>query len=315
MIFTVNANAAIDRVLFVDSLEKRGTIRAVRSLDCIGGKGADNALVLARLGAPHRLISFMAGTYGRILEDLYRQNGIQAELVWVSGETRTVTVVVETSAHCLTQISYPGYQVGPQDCAGFLRVVERIAASAAWGVAAGSLPVGAPVGFYRQVCDVAHLAGAKMLIDCAGAPLLEALPGHPEIIKLNSGEYQDTFKISLQSVEALAQHARGLIGAHQLQAVVITLGAEGMLLVRAEDALRARGPELTPVNPAGAGDAASAALVYRLSLGESWSQALRWACAAGAAVVQTEGTADCSLPVVESLLSLVQVTPVGEGRL
>jgi hypothetical protein len=75
MIFTVNANAAIDHVLFVEDLEKRGTIRAARSLDAIGGKGADNALVLARLGAPHRLISFMAGSYGRILEDLYRQNG------------------------------------------------------------------------------------------------------------------------------------------------------------------------------------------------------------------------------------------------
>jgi 1-phosphofructokinase family hexose kinase len=254
----------------------------------------------------------MAGSYGRILEDLYRQNGIQSELIWVAGEIRTVTVIVETGRRCLTQISHPGYHVDPQDCHRFLLAVEQTAAGAAWGVAAGSLPPGAPVEFYRQVCEVAHRAGAKMLIDCSGKPLLAALPCGPKIVKLNSSEYQDTFEVPVHPIDSLVGHARSLIDEYGLEAVVVTLGMEGILLVLADGALHARGPQLQPVNPAGAGDAASAALVYRLSLGETWADALRWACAAGAAVVQTEATADCSLDVVQSLLPQVQVRLVDE---
>jgi 1-phosphofructokinase family hexose kinase len=312
MIFTVNANAAIDHVLFVEDLEKRGTIRAARSFDCIGGKGADNALVLARLGAPHRLISFMAGYKGRILENLYQQNGIESQLIWVAGETRIVTVIIETGRGFLTQISHSGYHVNPQDCQRFLLAVEHSAAGAEWGIAAGSLPAGVPVEFYYQVCAVAQRAGAKMLIDCSGKSLLQALLCSPMIVKLNINEYQDTFEVPFYSIDRLVSHARSLITAYGLGAVMITLGVEGILLVRADSALLACGPHLEPVNPAGAGDAASAALVYQLSLGKTWADALCWAVAAGAAVVQTEATADCSLEAVQGLVPQVQIRLVDE---
>ncbi|KPL82894.1 hypothetical protein SE15_12715, partial [Thermanaerothrix daxensis] len=54
-------------------------------------------------------------------------------------------------------------------------------------------------------------------------------------------------------------------------------------------------------------DATSAALAWRLSLGDPWPEALRWAAATGAATVLTEGTADCHFADVQNLYPLVQI--------
>jgi fructose-1-phosphate kinase PfkB-like protein len=63
--------------------------------------------------------------------------------------------------------------------------------------------------------------------------------------------------------------------------------------VTEEGSFLATSPPLEEVNAAGAGDGVSAALVWRLSLRDRWPEALRWAAATGAAVVLTEGTAEC----------------------
>ncbi len=307
MILTVNANAAIDHVLLIEDMEERGTIRADRAIDCIGGKGADAALVLSRLNAPHTLVSFVAGAYGQILNDLFTRNEIRSELIWVEGETRVVTVIIEAKRNDMTQISNTGYHVTSQDCDRFYATLKESAVGTSWCIAAGSLPVGAPDDFYGQVCKLMHEAGVKVLIDASGQSLIQSLQQKPEIIKLNKDEFESAFKVTSGTIESIEKYAHELIDAHQLKMVMVTLGDDGILLVTSAGSVHVRGPVLNAVNPAGAGDATSAAFVYRLSLNDSLTEALRWACAAGAASVLTEVTADLSLDTVRSLLPQVKV--------
>ena len=65
------------------------------------------------------------------------------------------------------------------------------------------------------------------------------------------------------------------------------------------------------VNAAGAGDAVSAAIVYRITQGDDWTQALTWAAAVSAAVVLTEGTAECSMTDIQNLYPKVWVKKLG----
>ena len=78
-----------------------------------------------------------------------------------------------------------------------------------------------------------------------------------------------------------------------LRSLVITCGKDGIRAFTPQGVFQAGAPELKAVNAAGAGDAVSAALAYHLMLGEPWAQALKWAAATAAAVVLTEGTAEC----------------------
>lgn len=312
MILTINLNAALDHVLFVEDLNQRGMIRATKSIQCIGGKGADTALALAQLGAPHRLLSFNAGKNGETLKDLYKQHGIQSQLVEVPGETRIVTVIIETVQKKLTQISQSGYFITEPDYVLFIDALKENLKQANWCIASGSLPQGASTDVYRIICERSHLADAKILIDVAGEPLLNALPAHPDIVKLNRREFQTTFQGSFSSIEALVHHARYLIKEYFLNMVMITLGSEGILLVKENVAFHAKSPLLEPINSAGAGDAASAAFVYQLLRNQSLENALIMACATSAAVVLSEGTAEFSMKTMESLMPKIELSRINQ---
>jgi fructose-1-phosphate kinase PfkB-like protein len=100
---------------------------------------------------------------------------------------------------------------------------------------------------------------------------------------------------------ALCSPGREILERFSLPALVITCGAAGILAILPQGSLWARTPPQPETNAAGAGDAASAALVWRFSLGDEWESALRWAAAASAAVVLTEATADCRWEDIQRL--------------
>ena len=67
------------------------------------------------------------------------------------------------------------------------------------------------------------------------------------------------------------------------RAVIVTLGAEGLLAATAEGCWQARPPAAVAGNATGAGDAVAAALAHGLVLGRPWDEQLRHAAALGAA--------------------------------
>jgi 1-phosphofructokinase family hexose kinase len=312
VILTINTHAALDRVIFIERFKAGTVMRASHSLDCVGGKGLDAAVVLSALGAPHLALSFIAGKTGELLVQALEQYGVHHELLWVSGDTRTAHVLVESAHHRHSHVMTPGYRVSETDCAEFLQRVTAYAPQAEWLILGGSLPPGAPVDFYAQVIQAGVTGGARTLIDCPGEPLVQALAERPDIVKMNREEFRQTFGIDCPELAGLAVPARALAqnyafgkgpthGGETIANLVITAGAEGILAVTAQGTYLANGPRLEAVNAAGAGDAVSAGLAYRLSLGDAWEEALRWAIAASAAVVLTEGTAECYLEDIQRL--------------
>ncbi|MCE1253660.1 MAG: 1-phosphofructokinase family hexose kinase [Anaerolineae bacterium] len=296
MILAINTNAALDRVVFIDRFVPNTSMRTNRSALSIGGKGLDAALVLQTLGAPVKAVSFMAGKNGEILADLLDKNKIDKDLIWLPGETREANVIVETDFNRHSHITTYGYKVTRKDCDTLLARIALYAPQTQWAVMAGSLPEGAPAGYYREMIELLHSRGVKTLIDNQGAPMLEALAAQPEIVKMNQHEFQDTFKMPVENQEQLIQACLAQMEHHRIKSMVITCGKDGILVFTSEGILQGRcALEVKEINAAGAGDAVSAALAYRLSLGDSWSQALSWAVATSVAVIKTEGTAECYL--------------------
>lgn len=312
MILAINVNAALDWVYFIERFVSNSDMVAPRVVMSIGGKGLDAALVLQTLGAPVQAITFLAGKNGEILAGLLEQHHIPCELIWVPGETRLANVIVETGIQAHSHLTSPGYQVNRNDCDSFLARIIQFAPQAPWALMGGSLPQGTPVDFYREIIAALHQQGVKALIDGRGAPLLKSLSASPEIVKMNQAEFQTTFQTPLDDPGKWVSTCRSQMTHNQMTCLVITLGKQGILALTPDGVFHAGcDKNIKAVNSAGAGDAVSAALTYRLSLGDTWPQALTWAAATSSAVVLTEGTAECDLPDILELYKHTWVNQIG----
>ena len=307
MHLTLTANAALDRVIFIDEFAPATTMRAPRFIECAGGKGFDTSVALRGLQQSTTAIGFVAGYYGNLLVNVLTQYGIDVDPVWLPGETRLANVLVET-----LRARHSHVMIGalPVSAAGIEILLERFRThlpQPLWVVGAGSLPPGMPTSFYHTVATLAHAAGKPVLIDATGAPLLEALAAMPEVVKLNQDEFVDTFGLSGGELPAIVTAARQVQQERDLPAIVLTCGREGVLVVESNGVVQAQAPVQRAVNAAGAGDAASAAIVWRRGLGDGWAETVRWAAAVSAASVMTEATAEVRLADAEQLLPAVRL--------
>ncbi len=307
MILTVTPNSALDRVLFIDQFQAGTTMRPTKMIESVGGKGFDTSVVLQTLGVENVALGFVAGLTGQQLVSLLDGYGISHDLVWVEGETRIAHVVVETRHRRHSHLITAGLSVSPEAYQAFLERFQAHLDTAAWVAAGGSLAAGVPVSCYRHLTEMAQAAGVSTLVDSFGSPLLETVPVLPAILKMNQAEFAQSFGGQANTLTELIPQAQALRERKKLPALVLTCGAAGVVAYTATGSYLATAPLQQAVNAAGAGDGVSAALVWRLSLGDDWPDALRWAAATGAAVVLTEGTADCHLADIERIVGQTSV--------
>lgn len=310
MILTITHNSALDRVLFIDEFQPGTVMRPQKMIESVGGKGFDASVVLQALGVNNMALGFVAGTTGQQLVGLLDRYGLTHDLIWVGGETRIAHVLIETRHHRHSHIIAAGLSVS---AAAYQALVDRYRhhlRRAEWVIAGGSLATGVPVSSYARLTKLARAAGVAILIDSFGQPLLATLPARPTIVKMNQAEFTQTFGLQAGTPAELVIHAQAVSRRKHLPALVITCGRAGLLAVTPAASYWAAAPPQQAVNAAGAGDGVSAALAWRLSRGDNWPDALRWAAATGAAITLTEGTADCHLADIERLLAQIEVRPL-----
>jgi 1-phosphofructokinase family hexose kinase len=310
MILTVTPNSALDRVIVIDSFQPTHTMHAKKVINSVGGKGLDASVALRTLGAETTAVSFVAGITGQQLKGLLDDYTIQHDFIWVGGETRTAHVLVETKENRHSHVMTGRLEISSEDWQEFLRRIQTHLPAAAWLVSGGSLPASIPTSCYHTLTELAHEANVPVLIDASGDAMRLALSARPTVIKMNRAEYEETFGVKLLSIADIKTHAIHVSTQFKIQNLVVTWGKEGIFGFNAEGAYLAAAPPQQQINAAGAGDAASAALAWRLSLNDTWPDALRWAAAAGAAVVLTEGTADFRMDDLSKILEQVNVRKI-----
>jgi 1-phosphofructokinase family hexose kinase len=314
MILTVTLNSGVDKVLLVDEFLPGLPVEARKVVTSVGGKGLDVSVTLRALGVETTGLAFVAGETGRVLEGLIKAYGILPALVWVGGETRTCYVIAESKQARVSHIKYGELQISSAQVDQFLKAFQMHLSKTKWVICSGSIPPALPESFYRGMVNSAVQAGVKVLVDSSQKALLSTLPSHPTILKMNMDEFNWTFHEKASTVEELIPKARQTAAQHSIANLVVTCGSQGMLAITQEGCFHTRAPKQPVVNAAGAGDGASAALVWRLSLGEPWKEALKWAAAVSAAVVLTAGTADCQMKDVKAIYPDTVVEAISYSR-
>ncbi|MCJ7519030.1 MAG: 1-phosphofructokinase family hexose kinase [Anaerolineaceae bacterium] len=310
MILAVCPNTAIDKIIFIKEWIPGTPMRTNHMVTCVGGKGLNSAVVLRFLGAETVGMGFFAGKIGEELVELLGEYGIIPEPVWVGGTNRIAHVIAEEKTNIHSHVIAGEVVVSTEQKQEFVDKFKKRVKDAEWVIFAGSLPPSLNVDFYSELIAIAKEANVPSLIDSQKQYIVEAIKAKPEIVKMNWEEFEWTFNKKAETLEALIQQTKELYAEKNIKNLVITLGKNGILVLTSEGNYLAKAPFQKPVNAAGAGDAVSSTLAYRLSKGDSWESALRWASAVSAATVLTERTGDVDMKDVERIYKKVEVKKI-----
>lgn len=301
MILTVTPNPAIDLTYRVAALEPGETHRVEAPAARAGGKGLNVARVIAQTGGAAFALTTAGGAAGLRLADDLEAAGLPSELMPVAAATRSSVAIVDEGSGVTTILNEAGGGLSPTEWTALAEAVERLAVPATAIVGSGSLPPGAPDGFYADLVAVARRRGVPSVIDAIGRPLLAAAEAGADVLKPNRRELADTVGTDdpVAGARSLLTAGAGL--------VLVSLGAEGMLAVTATDVFSARLPQPLRGNATGAGDAAVAAVATALASGVADPQTLvrrATAWSAAAVVAPLAGELDPAFPEYEARLVL-----------
>ena len=315
MILVVALNPALDVTHHVDGVDWSGVNRPAEVLSRPGGKGLNVARILAAVGAGVHVLGLAGGSTGDAVASALAAIGVPATFVRIGGETRRTFAVVDARTGDAGLFNEPGPAVAPEEYERLCVIYKKRLADWSAVVLSGSLPLGLPPGSYAELAALAAAAGVPVLLDAHGEALLRGAAARPAIVKPNLAELEALAGRRLAAAggpdrTAVAAAARELRAAGA-DAVVVSLGADGLWAVTSDGCWRAAPPLVVTGNPTGAGDAVAAGLVRGLVLGHPWEQRLRHAVALGTASAAASAAGEFSYDHYRELLGAVSVRREG----
>ncbi|MCB0250781.1 MAG: 1-phosphofructokinase [Anaerolineae bacterium] len=306
MIVTLTPNPVLDRTLSVPRIEFDDVLRASSTRLDWGGKGFNVSRALKALGRDSVAMAFAGGGTGQMLRQGLDALGITTDFVEIAGETRTNVVVVDQATGRHIKVNEAGPTISAQEHDELLqRIRERVQPDDLW-VLAGSLPPGLPIGFYAEVIDLLQASGAQAFLDTSGEPLRLGCVAQPALVKPNVAEAEELTGQVIDSPHD-ASRAAGHFLDQGVEMVALSMGAQGLVLASASQAVWARPPGVSVTNPTGAGDSLLAGIVWALQQGLPLAEVASWGVATGTASAMREGVSVGSRAAVEALRLQVEV--------
>lgn len=262
---TVVGSANTDLVARCERLPRPGETVTDAAVERIpGGKGANQAVAAARLGADVRFVG-RVGTDDLVLRSMQREGVDISGVSRDDGESGTALILVDSEGENVIVVA-PGAN-------------RRLRAA------------DVDVGEADAVMCQMEIPAEAIVAAAAGAPFF-CLNAAPARAPLPPGLEPDLLIVNRYEREIVGGY-RGLMA--------LTLGAEGAVLCEeGVEVARARPPAVEVVDGTAAGDAFCAALVVSLLEDRPRELALERACAAGALAASRPG-AQPSLPFADEL--------------
>jgi len=288
-----------DMVVKSDRLPAAGeTVTGGQFVMAPGGKGANQAVAAARLGAK---VTFVAkvGTdmFGDRAIEGYEQDGIVTDLIMRDPEHHTgvALILVDGAGENLISVaSGANHAVAPADLDA---AVERIRSASVL-----MLQLECPMDTVSRAAEIAAESGVAVVLDPAPAPdgpldaeLLRNVtyltPNETEATRLTGVQVTDESSAEVASEKLLAAGASN---------VIITLGSQGALVAGPEESVLVPSHAVDATDSTAAGDAFNGGLAAGLASGMSLRDAVQQANLVGALSVTRLG-AQPSLPTADEV--------------
>ena len=291
----------MDLVTFADRLPADGeTVVGSRFVTYAGGKGANQAVAVGRMGARSAMVGRVGDDmFGPQLVELLQSAGVETGAVGVSeGVSSGIAVISvgEDGQNRIVQV------LGANDTCGDVEF-EAIAGLLP-EASAVLLQLEVSVDLSLRVADLAASQGVSVILDPGPVrPVPAEFYRHVAVITPNETEAEALVSHPVADLDAARAAAEELLN-RGVGATVIKLGALGAYWSDGKDGGHVPPFPVTAVDTVAAGDAFNGAMAVALSEGCSLPEAVRWGCAAGALAVTRVGAQD-SMPARDAVAELL----------
>jgi tagatose 6-phosphate kinase len=268
------------------------------------GKVINAGIAAHHLGGPSLTLAPLGGPALPLIDRELAELGMARRWVTVKSPTRTCTTILDQATGTMTELVEECKPLEPAELAEFRRVYAEEAARAAVAVIAGSLPIGTPAAFYRELVE---RTPCPAVLDFRGEGLLAALDLKPLVVKPNREELAQTVGHPLDDDNQLLDAMRSL-NRRGAQWVVTTQGKQPVWLTSASQVYRLHTlPADAVVNPLGSGDAMAAAIAWSVRAGRPIVEAVALGIAAATENVRRLDTGRLDPAVVQQRAREVRV--------
>ncbi|PKB72598.1 MAG: ribokinase [SAR202 cluster bacterium Io17-Chloro-G7] len=291
----------IDLVTVAERFPEAGeTVVGNRFLTYPGGKGANQAVAAARMGAATAMVGKVGDDiFGSQLIDSLAVSGVDVSRVAVEPGATSGIAVINIDASAQNRIIQV---LGANDTCGQAQGERAIQAlrSASTLLLQLEVSVELSLNVARQAADM----GKRVILDPGPVrPLPTEFYALCSVITPNETEAQALVGFPVTDVPSAARAASTLLE-RGVGAAVVKLGAQGAYYATQDGGQHVPAIPVEAVDSVAAGDAFNGAMAASLSAGESLENAMRLATGAGALAVSKFGAQD-SLPLRGEVMELL----------
>ena len=306
MITSISLNPSIDRTLTVESFTPGGLNRVLSSGDVAAGKGINVALTVSALGLNAECVGFMYRDSAPLFEKRLMVNSTAYDFIWLDGAARTNIKVLDQSAGVVTELNESGREIDADSLRRMTELVCAHADNSDYLILTGSMPPGCPDDYYATLIEAVAGLGCRCVLDADGERLKKGLAAGPFMIKPNRYELESMTGKRLDSIPEIRDAARHYID-QGVEVVAVSLGADGAIILRGDEALYAPKLNIEVKSTVGAGDSMVAGLIAGFMAEEDLEETFRMGMACATARCMTEGYHIVDRTLYRAVMEMVEI--------
>ena len=296
----VVGSANMDMVISASHFPQPGeTIAGYGFMTNHGGKGANQAVAAARLGAQVAFVGKVGNDrFGQAMKDMMCHEGIDVSALFVTSQVPTgVALITTVSNGENTIVIEPGAnaQLTPEDVVQAEDLFKDV------GIVLMQLET--PVPALIKAAELGKRHGAYVVLNPAPAPvtpLPDALLKHVDMLVPNETEVAAISGLDVLTADDILA-AMERLHSMGIKNVIITLGSKGACASVEGNFLKVEAEKVEAVDTTAAGDTFCGALCTALLRGKDLQGAMRYGCKAAAISVTRRG-AQMSMPRQEEII-------------
>ena len=306
MIITVTMNPCIDKHITVDRLELGQTCKAFDEQAIVAGKGVNVARTLKAMGRQVLCLGLARENDREFLTKDLNEAMIAEDFVFDKGNLR-VNLKIHTPNGITTEINNKGSSVSAQMIESVADKILNVADQSELVLLCGSLPIGAPAGFYADIIKKLRDKGIECAVDTSSNALSNAIKASPVMIKPNIDELRHFSGKKLDDIDAVSSEALLICQNYGIKYTIVSLGARGSLIADGKSVYIAKAPDVSVVNTTGAGDAMLAGLAVAYTRGLDTKSILQMGVATSGVMISKQPNEAFDYKKVRTLLPDIKV--------